>query len=85
MFYTTSVKKYEDIDKIALMGYSDSNNYTGAYQDTMQAINTISTNASDHIENIVISAIGKQQEDLNAPTKLKYSVMAVFEVNSNGN
>lgn len=85
MFYTTSVKKYEDINKIALIGYSDSTNYTGAYQDTISAINTISANASDHIENIVISAIGKQQEDLNAPNKVKFSVMAVFEVITNGN
>lgn len=85
MFYTTSVKKYEDIDKISLIGYSDSDNYTGAYQDTIQAINTISANASDHIENLVISAIGKQQEDLTAPNKVKYSIMSVFEVNSNGN
>ena len=78
MFYTTSVKKYEDINKIALIGYSDSTNYSGAYQDTISTINTISTNASDHIENIVISAIGKQQENINTPTKLKYSVMCVF-------
>lgn len=85
MFYTQTIQRYGEVNACSIAGASDSTTYQGAYQDTVNAVNSVEQGAGNNILSLVISSIKNHQDQSTAPNKLSYQIMVVFEVNSNGN